>query len=98
MSCNEIHVDDVGTEFIVTIEDCDGPVDISAYTPLELTFAKPDGTKVTKTATFLTDGTDGKIHYITVAGDIDAEGTWQIQGLVGGFHSSISSFPVYRNL
>jgi hypothetical protein len=96
--CNEIHVDDIGTQFIATIEDCDGAIDISAYTPLQLTFAKPDGTTSTKTASFYTDGTDGKIYYTTIAGDIDMAGEWKIQGLVSGFHSSISSFTVQRNL
>jgi hypothetical protein len=97
--CNDtIHVNDVGTQFIVTIEDCNGPIDISAYTPLQLTFAKPDGTTSSKTATFYTDGTDGKIQYITLAGDIDMAGEWKIQGLVSGFHSSIGSFTVQRNL
>jgi len=97
--CEEIHVNDVGTQFVVTIVDCDDvAVDISAFTPLQITFAKPDGTTVVQTASFYTDGTDGKIYYTTIAGDIDTAGTWQLQGLVGGFYSSIGSFTVNRNL
>lgn len=99
MSCAEIHVDDVGTVFTVTILDQDDEVvDVSLYTPKQLIFTKPSGTKVTQTASFTTDGTDGKIQYTSASGDLDEEGLWSLQGIVSSFHTNITTFKVYRNL
>jgi hypothetical protein len=65
-------------------------------------FSKPDGAVVEKTAVFSTDGSDGKIRYITVDGDLDAIGKWKIQARVvmptGSWSSNLSSFKVYGNL
>ena len=105
MTCaNEIHVDDKNTRFIITISDSDCvAINISAYTTLNIIFTKPDGTIVTKTALFVTDGTDGQIYYATVAGDLDQSGVWKIQAYVGSgsstaFSSNIKIFKVYCNL
>ena len=43
----------------------------------EIIFKKPGGTLLSKSATFTNTGTDGKIEYKTVAGDIDEIGTWE---------------------
>lgn len=114
MTCNnEIHQDDLGTEFIVTIVECvnnvETPVDISTATAKEIIFIKPDSTKITATAEFTTpasggagDGTDGKISYFTTTGDLSLTGTYKIQGIVttpaGKWHSTISKFKVVGNL
>lgn len=99
MSCAEIHLNDVGTQFIVTILNQDEEAeDLSGYSTKQIIFTKPSGEKLTKTANFYTDGTDGKIYYTSVADDLDEAGTWQIQGVVDGFHSNIETFKIYRNL
>ncbi len=99
MSCAEIHVDDIGTIFTVTIVDQDDAVvDISLYSPKQLIFTKPDGTRVEQTASFTTDGTDGKIQYTSESGDLDQPGLWQLQGIVSTLHTNITTFPVHRNL
>jgi DUF4097 and DUF4098 domain-containing protein YvlB len=103
MAC-EIHIGDVGTRFLFTIQDCDdvNPLDVSTASSIEIIFKKPDSSTLTVTATFLTDGTDGKVYYDTVAGDIDQVGRWQVQGKVtfptGVFYSDIHKFQVYANL
>lgn len=103
MAC-EIHLDDVGTIFRVTIVDCDDVfIDISTASVKQLVFKKPDGTSVTQTAVFFTDGTDGILDYVTVSGDLDLVGEgWKIQGKVtlatGNWSSDIGTFPVYDNL
>lgn len=104
MTCTtEIHVGDTNTRFILVIsEDCVA-IDISGYTTLNIIFTKPDGTSVTKTALFVTDGTDGEIYYATVSGDLDQAGIWRIQGEVGigsgtSYRSQIKTFKVYCNL
>lgn len=103
MSC-PLHLNNEGVEFRVTIKECgetDG-MDISAATTKELIFVKPSGDKLTKTASFYTDGTDGILSYVTVSGDLNEIGTWQFQGHVvigsGDFTSSIDKFKVDRNL
>lgn len=102
MAANEVHVDDIGTVFVVTLMDGDAVVDINGATTKSLKFGKPDQTSITKTAAFTTDGTDGKLQYTTLANDLDAMGQWQIQAYVvlptGTWHSDIGEFAVYDNL
>ena len=51
---------------------------------MEIIFIKPDKnrTEVIKTAIYSSDGTDGKIRYVSVTDDIDLKGEWQIKGKV----------------
>ena len=99
---SQIHVGDIGTTLIGTFSDCGTAVDISSASSIEMIIRKPDQTKLTKTATFVTDGTDGQVQYITIAGDVDQAGNYKIQGKVvdGGatYYSSISTFKVYCNI
>ena len=103
MAANEIHVDDIGTKFIVTIKDGTSVVNISAATTKEILFKKPSGIKLTKAAAFETDGTDGVISYTTIDTELDETGTYKIQAHVvlsvgNEFHSDISTFKVHRNV
>ena len=99
---DNIHLDDVGTIFKLTIKNPDNVVvDVSSATIQELIFAKPDGTSLTKSS-FTGDGTDGQIQYTTVSGDLNEVGLWHIQGHVvlssGNWRSSIEHFDVFPNL
>ena len=67
MSANEIHVGDIGTVFEVTVKDGEDVVDVSSATTRQLIFKSKDGAVLTKTAVLVTDGTDGKIKYTTIA-------------------------------
>lgn len=102
MSANEIHQNDIGTVFRCTIYDNTTLVDISGATTKQLIFKKPSGDKLTKSASFYTDGTDGILTYTTVSGDLDEIGTWKLQGYVvlasGSWKSDIHTFTVHRNL
>jgi len=114
MACNnEIHQDDLGTEFLVTITEClsgvDTPLDISPTIGKEIIFTQPDGTRLVKSAVFTPitsggtgDGTDGKLSYFTVVGDLDQVGTYKMQGVVttaaGKWSSTIEKFKVKANL
>ncbi len=98
-----VTVNDVGTNFIGTVYDEQSQVqDISESYSMQMVFRRPDGTSITKTAVFLTDGTDGKMKCTTVIGDINQIGRWQVQGVVtnsnGVFYSDISKFKVSGNL
>jgi hypothetical protein len=84
MSCNNneiLHVGDYGTQFILTIKKLvDGVptiVDISAVnelTDLFIYFRDSEGTITKHNAEFYTNGTDGRISYITDYGDIVTPG------------------------
>lgn len=98
----EIHVDDVGIVFRLTLKNNRLPVDISTVTTKEIIFMKPDKTTVTKTASFGTDGTDGVLTYTVIAGDLNIKGNWKVQARVvlpsGNRWSSIGTFTVFANL
>lgn len=99
---DQIHVGDVGTAFRITLYDCNTIVDVSTAVSQELTFLKPDGTKITVNTSFLTDGTDGVIQYLTEINDLDQDGTWKLQAHIvlptGEWYTDIESFKVYQNL
>ena len=102
MAANEIHVNDVGTQFLVTVTDGSSAVDISSATTKELIIKKPSGTKLTKATSFNTDGTDGKMIYNIASDDLDEAGSYKLQGKVvisdGTFYTDIHTFKVHRNL
>jgi len=102
MAAGEVHKNDIGTAFRVTVQDGDTVVDVSGATIKQIIFQKPSGTTVTQTATFVTDGTDGQIQYVTVSGDLDEAGKWIMQGYVvlaaWQGHSDMYQFEVYENL
>lgn len=99
----EIHVGDIGTELRLRIVDgCGVPVDISSATTLEICVKTPSGGVKTFTASETTDGTDGRLSYITVMDDLDEDGTWEIQAHVitpsSEFRSQIQTFVVKPNI
>jgi hypothetical protein len=67
-----------------------------------LILKSPSGNAKTKTASFTSDGTDGKIQYITVEGDLDEIGTWRLQSKItfptASWSTEIGTFKVYENL
>jgi hypothetical protein len=95
-----IHKGDTGTEFQFTIKDQDGTiVNLSTATVKKVKFKRPDTSILIKDATFVTDGIDGKIKYVTLSTDLNAAGFWVVQGYVevgsGKWHSNKTSFLVY---
>lgn len=100
---NEVHVGDLGTQFITTIYNQDGDVqDISAATDMSISFYSPS--RITKTfpASFYTNGVDGKIVYTLSQGDIDESGGWKFQITItfvdGKWNTNIRNFIVYPNI
>lgn len=100
----QIHEFDIGTKFIYTVKVKGQVLDISGARVKRLIFLKPDGTFLEKDATFVTDGTDGKMRYISVKNDLTPAGSWLVHGYVEfsddeQFHTDpIVSFPVIDNL
>ena len=77
-----IKVGDIGTVFRVTLNDANGVLDISGATVKELKFKRPDNSTLVKTASFTTDGTDGKLQYASIAGDLSIAGDWKMEAFV----------------
>lgn len=71
---------DLGVDvlLLVTDQQCK-PLSLVTTTAREFEFTKPDGTIVTKTAAFVTDGSDGRLRYATEAGFLDVVGTWKVR-------------------
>jgi len=82
MTLEEIHVGDIGTKLVLEIIESGVAADISAATNMRMRFQKPSGDTLDKAATFVTDGTDGQIQYVTVSGDLDETGWWTRQAFL----------------
>lgn len=102
MAANEIHVNDFGTVFTVTVKDGSSAIDLSTATTKQIWFEKQDKSVLKKDATFVTDGTDGQIRYVIADGDLDTAGKWRIQAYyvngAGEWHSDTASFKVHANV
>lgn len=96
--------DDVGTILELTIKDQDNAiVNISGATILKIKLRKPSGSLLDKTAVLSTNGTDGKLRYTTIAGDLDQSGEWRMQayieiGATTKFYTSKTTFDVLDHL
>lgn len=99
---SEIHVGDIGTQLIVAVYDDGDIVNISGALATVIILKKPDSNVYNKSASLLTDGTDGKMVYTSVAGDFDQAGKYKIQGQVtmtsGTFYTGVGNFTVNCNL
>ncbi len=77
---------DIGVDFTITLLKASDltPLDVSSATTLQIKFRPVGGTTRTQTASLVTDGTDGKIRYITAsADDLNVSGVnWEIQPYV----------------
>ncbi len=104
MSLNGLHVGKYGIVVTLTLNDIDTgeAADISGYTTLIVNLKPPDGVVKEKTATFVTDGTDGQIKFTIESGDIDKAGRWRLQTIISNAHSRLPSeivdFSVGREL
>ena len=99
-----VQVDDDGIIIRVTVKENDKvtPVDLSTATSILIYLYRPDGALISGSATFTTDGSDGKIEYITQTNDLSVQGMYKIQAryMIGG-HSkktNTSNFLVEPNL
>ena len=100
---DEIRKDDVGTVFERQIKDGSTIIDISSATTLQIIFQKPDKTFITRTAVLTAGGTDGKLRYVSLTGDLDDIGLWKWQASVilsggGPWKTNILDFQVHENL
>lgn len=104
MPCADVRKGDVGVLFRNTIKDQnDTIVDISGATYMRLNFKKPlSSVLLSVTPVFSSGGTDGRIQYASVSGDLDEVGVYEMQAYIeigsGNYHSDIKRFRVERVL
>lgn len=102
MATNIPQLNAIGVKIELTIKEDGSALNISSASKKDIILKKPDGTTSTKTGVFATDGTDGKIKYLTVSGDLDIDGRWGVQGdlVVGTFTGKTAKgyFDVANNL
>jgi hypothetical protein len=74
-------VGEFGKNIVITIVDTNNtPVDISSYTTRQVIVRSQDDIKtVTKTATFVLSGSDGRLQFSFATGEIDRPGEWNAQ-------------------
>jgi len=96
------HVSDWGTPLTIEIFQTGGCVlDVSSASPLSIIFIDPNGSELVKEASFVTDGTDGKIRYYFEEDLIDTAGEWSYQAsasfINGSWKSDVLGFIVLPN-
>jgi hypothetical protein len=98
---SEIHINDIGTRFVINVQNNGQILDVSTSTRM-LSIKKPDSSVISGSGTLVSDGLDGKIYYDSKAGDLDQAGYYKLQltiGLASGsYHSNIHTFQVLNNI
>ena len=101
---SEIHHNDIGTRFLVTVKDDGSTVDLSNASALQISFRKPSDEIVNRTGSTLGDGssTSGVMYYDTLNGDLDEVGNYKLQGKgtlpSGTYFTDIHTFKVHCNI
>lgn len=95
---------DTGVQFVCTIvdEQTNNIINLSQASNFALTFRKPDKSVYSVVASLYTDGTDGKISYLSQVTDLLLAGIWKFQAsyTLSGSNklTSWASFQVLPNL
>jgi hypothetical protein len=99
---SEIHVNDIGTRFLATIQDGGSIVDISNASQIQMIFRRPNDEVFSRVGSLLSSGVDGKVYYDTISGDLISPGLHKLQAKVylpnGTYYTDIYSFQVHCNL
>ena len=102
---SEIHQDDIGTRFLITVKDDGNPVNISGVSGgsiHQLNVRKPSDTVINRNATLVDYGISGVMYYDSVAGDLDEVGMYKLQAKVvipsGTYYTDVYTFKVHSNI
>ena len=99
---SNLNVGNIGIPIRVTVKEDGSAIDISSATTKDIIMEGPDGAKVTKTASFNTDGTDGVLLFTSVSGDFDDTGDYHVQVFIVDspktYYTSVVTFFVADNL
>jgi hypothetical protein len=101
-------IGDIGSPIGLTVYRADGETvesQLGSATTLEIIFSYPDdGGTITKTAVVVTDGSDGKMKYVSVDEffETGGVGTWEYQGHIvigsGEWYTEAEYFDVKPQL
>jgi hypothetical protein len=98
----QAQVNDIGTIITLTVYDGSEVVDISSATSMQIRLKPKNGLRIDKTATFVTDGVDGKIECVVSTNDFAVGAVYSVQGYIvmpsGTWHTSIKEITVNKNL
>ena len=102
---SEIHQNEIGTRFLITVKDDGNLVNISGVggsTIHQISFRKPSDAVINRNATLQDFGISGVMYYDTIAGDLDEAGLYKLQAKVvvpsGTYYTDIHSFKVHSNI
>jgi hypothetical protein len=93
-------VGDFGLAINIRVVDSAGNgVPLNGATATEYELEDPDRNVSTVTASFVTDGTDGRLTYVLQSGDLNEVGVWKVrakitEGASKQFHTERFEFPV----
>jgi hypothetical protein len=76
------HIGEIGLEIQFQLLDENGSILDVSGTTVTILIHKPSGVYISKSASFLTDGSDGLIRYATQSGDLDESGEYQAQAKI----------------
>jgi hypothetical protein len=101
-TASTIHMYDSGVQFLITVEDENGPVDLTTAQNVTMFFQKPDKSVVTNICTII-NAAVGLVSYVSTPTDFDQIGRWSIQVVVRFAdndikHSDIGTLTVLKNL
>jgi hypothetical protein len=71
-----VHEGDIGVLLRLTVMQDGAVKNVSTASVKQIVVYKPSGEEVTRTASFTTDGTDGKVQCATEDGDLDEIGRY----------------------
>ena len=102
---SEIHKDDVGTRFLITVKDDGNLVNISGVSGgsvHQVSFRKPSDTIIERNASLQDYGISGVMFYDSIAGDLDEAGVYKLQAKViipsGTYYTDLYTFKVHSNI
>jgi hypothetical protein len=99
-----LHVGDDGTvvEFTMYREDGTTVLPLGDATELRVDIIRPDQTLINGVAELTTDGSDGKLFYVIVDGDLNQAGPYKFQPVVtkpdGHWHGDVRKEKVKGNV
>lgn len=92
-----LHQNDNGVTILLTLMENGAVVNISSASFKRIDIRKPSGVVVTRTGSFFTDGTDGKLYCVTQSTDLDEVGAYRAaMALTIGSWSGHSSSLVFH--
>lgn len=99
---NHIQAGATGLAIRLQIKEGNSAINLSTVTVKNIIIEKPDATLVSGSASFVTDGTDGIIYYISGSADLTQTGEYHAQAYLEmpGFsgYTTPVDFAVYSNL